>query len=162
MAKRAHDVRIRRPQIVEVDWLDACDRTFVGPIAEALVRAKLAHRFQTGYLLRADDELVVLAQTFDPAQDDQDEAEVESLTIIPAGWVKTLRYRRGSRAKPSADSSAAARKGKGAKTTGAGISGPAVPGSSLGETGEGDGRSVSGSEGKGADSSTDGERHNLA
>jgi hypothetical protein len=85
---------------VEVEWIDAVDRKFTGTVGDAVLRGQLAHRFQGGYLVHRDEKVLVLAQTWDPPDDDHEEPTVDTLTVIPADWVVKLSIRGGGRRKP--------------------------------------------------------------
>lgn len=101
MARR---VSSHKPPLVEVEWTDATDIAFNGTVEEAKTK-KLACRFQAGYLVHQNENVTILAQTYDPANEEGDEATVERLTLIPTGWVISIRHRRQRRPKkPNAES----------------------------------------------------------
>ncbi len=65
----------------------------------------LLTRHTLGYLVYEDTERVVIAQTFDPAQPDEEEDGVGDVTVIPAGWVqRPITILRPSRRRTPSDS----------------------------------------------------------
>lgn len=82
-----------RPPSVEVEWIDAVDRKFSGPIEEAKIRGKLYRRFQSGYLLHQTEEVTLLAQIYDPPEGDEQQGTVDYITVIPTKWVVRIIYK---------------------------------------------------------------------
>jgi len=71
-----------KPRLVEVVWRDAVSFGEPFRAEEVAVKAQLSERHTVGYLLYQDDERVVVAQTYDP-----DDDEADDVTVIPAPWV---------------------------------------------------------------------------
>lgn len=86
-----------KPALVEVEWMDACLRTVNVPLSKVTEEAKLSRRKTAGYLVHQDDDITVLAITFDPAEGDEED-HADDLYTIPTGWVKAIRHIGGRRA----------------------------------------------------------------
>lgn len=78
-----------KPVLVEVEWQDA--RSVYKDIRLEKVPDKclLVHRFTTGYLILKDRERMIIANTYDPADQHDDESAAD-FTVIPRGWVKNV------------------------------------------------------------------------
>lgn len=86
--------KIWKPKQVEVEWIDAVDRTTLhGTLGAVLDKAKLVQRLTGGYLLKCDEFLTVLAHDYDPPEETDEEPEVGNITIIPSGWVIHVKHK---------------------------------------------------------------------
>ena len=93
--------KIWKPQLVVVEWVDACDRVQLsGTLGAVLDRAKLMRRESSGYLLKTDEFLTVLARDYDPPENAEEEPEVGGITVIPSGWVLAIRAGRRKLPRP--------------------------------------------------------------
>lgn len=97
----------RKPPQVVVVWTDAIDRPGECRLDDGEIKekAKLRYGRETGgFLVFKDDERVVLAHDYDPAEatDEDQRPEVGHFTVIPTGWVTKIRYieRGPQKAKP--------------------------------------------------------------
>lgn len=75
--------------LVVVEWLDACSHYSAMPLSQA-VALPLAFRHTAGYLLHHDEERLVIAATFDPPPNPNEEPGYADITVIPTGWVKAI------------------------------------------------------------------------
>ena len=99
----------RRPPDVVVVWTDATDRTLecrydADNPSEIKNRVHLRKGRETrGMLVYQDNEKTILAHDYDPPEENDDDRrpEVGNFTVIPTGWIETIRHtrhrRRGSR-----------------------------------------------------------------
>ena len=93
--------KVWKPQLVVVEWVDACDRVQLsGTLGAVLDRAKLMRRESSGYLLKTDEFLTVLARDYDPPENAEEEPEVGGITVIPTGWVIAIRAGRRKLPRP--------------------------------------------------------------
>ena len=84
----------KRPPQVIVTWLDAYSQSGLEGKLEAIVsKAELVQRETIGYLLRYDAELTVLAHDYNPSDGDEDD-EFSNITVIPSGWVRSVKQGR--------------------------------------------------------------------
>jgi len=97
--------KLIRPPLVEVEWMDAVDRKFSGPVPEAIRRGRLYRRFQAGYLIHQDEEVTLLTQTWDPPDvtEHEEEPQVDALTVIPTKWIVKIRHRMKKRERRKAE-----------------------------------------------------------
>ena len=79
----------KKPDRVEIEWLDA--RTVIEQVdmADIEKKAQLVRRTTLGYLVLKNRERLAVAGTFDPA-DDLDTEGVADITVIPRAWVQTI------------------------------------------------------------------------
>lgn len=80
-----HKIRLRLPIMVQVDWMDACDRSMECDLDEVGELVKLEPRHTCGFLAYADEEKIVLAHDADP------DRKVGNFTAIPTSWVVRIR-----------------------------------------------------------------------
>lgn len=82
-----------KPPVVEVEWIDACNRSDDAiPVDEAMTRLNLVTRKTVGYLAGQNDSKLVLAKDFDPADNENEKDTLGNFTVIPSGWVKSIKY----------------------------------------------------------------------
>lgn len=83
---------MKKPRRVEVTWKDACLRSS-GACRRADIRkqAGLAVRKTVGWLVERDSEVTILAITFDPAENNEQEDSFDDLYTIPTGWIKRVK-----------------------------------------------------------------------
>ena len=83
-----------KPALVEVEWIDAIERDESCLLSEVAASryTKLYMRHTSGYLVHIDDERCVLAREYDPPEPDDEEPAVGKFCVIPAPWVKRMRY----------------------------------------------------------------------
>ena len=79
-----------KPKLVEVEWQDARSVYECFSLKDAVTKVQLSNRVSVGYLLVKDRERVLLAGTYDP-RDEHDEEGGADFTVIPRGWVKEIR-----------------------------------------------------------------------
>jgi len=81
-----------KPQLVEIEWLDA--RTYYERMkwSDIPARAKLSLQKTSGYLVHEDAERTIVAHTYD---DEDEETEGIDITVVPSGWIKSIK--RGGR-----------------------------------------------------------------
>jgi hypothetical protein len=86
----------KHPPLVEVVWKDAVTYAEAMPIKSVLEKAPLATRTTSGYLIAAgtEDGRTIIAHTSDATANPED-SEVADITVIPTGWVQSIRYHRG-------------------------------------------------------------------
>jgi len=80
-----------KPQLVEIEWLDA--RTVYAQLdyEDVEQKCKLSSRVSVGYLVKRDREMLVIAHTHDPAEPEVNTKDGGAdFTIIPRGWVTKL------------------------------------------------------------------------
>lgn len=85
--------------LIEVEWLDARSVYEQLPLSKARSKG-LSHRVTVGYLVRDDADAVTIAQTFDPAEPDDEEDAVADITVIHPTWIKHRRRLRTAKEKP--------------------------------------------------------------
>ena len=78
-----------KPKLVEVEWTDARSVYDCISLKEAPARVQLVQRYTVGYLILKDRERVMVAGTYDP-RDEHDEEGGADFTVIPRGWVKNI------------------------------------------------------------------------
>ena len=79
---------IKRGQLVEVTWTDACSTH--GWFSEDELRLATCHDMTTvGYLVRRSRTDIALAQTH--VLDDETRGKWGEIWAIPAGWIKRVR-----------------------------------------------------------------------
>lgn len=90
---------MKKPPLCEITWLDAIERDVSCKLSEAAADkyARLYERHTSGYLVRDDADVVVIAREFDPAEPDDEEATIGKFLTIPRGWVKAIKPVRGKR-----------------------------------------------------------------
>jgi hypothetical protein len=91
---------MKRPglPLVEIEWLDAITHTEMWALSEIEQKATLTRRLTSGYLFKqTDDGRTIVAHTFDPKEGTDTEDCLADLTVIPTGWVQTIKYIRGKR-----------------------------------------------------------------
>jgi hypothetical protein len=82
-----------------VEWLDARDwQVDTLALDKIPSRVGLRLRHSKGWLVYAGPdingvEVTVLASTFDPPETDEDATEYGDFTVIPTGWVRSVKYR---------------------------------------------------------------------
>ena len=76
-----------KPQIVEVEWLDASSLSDQMDLKQGVTRMQLDRRFSLGYLVMKDKDRIVIAATFDPASEERDFDQGDAWLVIPRGWV---------------------------------------------------------------------------
>jgi hypothetical protein len=83
-----------KPALVEVEWIDAIERDESCLLSEVATsrHTQLYRRHTSGYLVHHDDERFVLAREYDPPEPDDEQATMGKFCVIPAGWVKRVRY----------------------------------------------------------------------
>lgn len=107
---RVHAI-MRKPPLVEITWLDACDLNGQAPWEpggqEIGARFKLKERQTVGLLVYQAEDRTILAHDYDKAEptDEDQRPLVGNLTVVPTGWVTKLRYIE-RRPKPHAETSA--------------------------------------------------------
>lgn len=78
-----------KPVRVEVEWQDARSVYKDFRLEKVAEKCQLVHRFTMGYLVVKDRERLVVANTYDPA-DEHDTESAADFTVIPRGWVKNI------------------------------------------------------------------------
>lgn len=90
--------RVWKPQQVVLTWVDACEHgSMSGPRGAVIEKAKLVTRETLGYLVYQDEHRTLLARNYDPPLQKDDEPEVDSIIVIPTGWVTGIRHINRSR-----------------------------------------------------------------
>jgi hypothetical protein len=75
--------------MIEVEWFDARTRYEEYTFKEAPEKCQLVRRVTCGYLVMKDRERLVLAHTYDPAEEGGEEGG-QDFTTIPRGWIKNI------------------------------------------------------------------------
>lgn len=82
------------PPLVEVTWLDAVTYTETFTLKDIPEKCPLAKRTTSGYLVaQTEDGRTLIAHTSDPDATEPAESEGSDVTVIPTGWVQSIRYR---------------------------------------------------------------------
>lgn len=84
-----------KPPVVEVEWIDACNRLESCRLSEvkASPHTFLVKRTTVGFLVHKDRHRIVLAKDYDEpsGNDGETEPSVGTFTVIPRPWVKIIR-----------------------------------------------------------------------
>jgi hypothetical protein len=97
--------RPRVPEVV-VEWLDARDWMHSGLPLDAIPgRVGLCRRYCKGWLVyigpdRHGVPVHILASTYDPPETEDDVEEYADFTVIPSGWIRSIKYRTGRPRRP--------------------------------------------------------------
>jgi hypothetical protein len=83
------------PPIVEVTWRDAYISNTAGTADDTAKEPAHSTRYSVGWCIRADEERVVLALTYDPPSNADESAEYDDRLFIPRAYVASIRYVRG-------------------------------------------------------------------
>lgn len=82
---------VKRPALIEVEWLDATTKNDQMSLSKARETCKLDHRFSVGYVVKRTREELTVCHTFDPAAyNDDNEDGGADFTTIPRGWVRSI------------------------------------------------------------------------
>jgi hypothetical protein len=78
-----------KPKLVEIEWTDARSVYDCFTLKDAPARCQLVERHTVGYIVLKDRERGLIAGTYDP-HDEHDEEGGCDWTVIPRGWVKKI------------------------------------------------------------------------
>ena len=98
--------------LVEIEWLDAITYSAYREFEVIEKQCPLATRHTSGYLLheKTDDGRTIVVHTVDDVTASEPEPGGCDVTVIPAGWVKRIKYvrrPRGQKRKAKADTAPA-------------------------------------------------------
>jgi hypothetical protein len=85
--------------LVEIDWLDAITYTTCHAFEDIEKECPLAMRHTSGYLLheRTEDGRTIVLHTVDDVTPTEPKPSGADITVIPADWVKRIKYVRRPR-----------------------------------------------------------------